>query len=302
MVAVTVLCAPTEVEARWLAGPSALSTLQLRTGRLGPMPSPEEAEAYAFTPAERAIVDESMSSHLIGTPETVWKDWSGLQERTAADELMISTRMHSYAARGSVVDVGGGSVGVGGSAGGVGRQGGRAAKPASLLLKLANAVPSWGFSGPSSKCHNVVVSCLYGTQHHGHGFGPGNAPGQGDLRKVARSDRKYNELDPSLRCDCETVIEIHRLKSQLDYGVSTTVAAFDQWGAFLADGALTATAWIDTRCHIPKKEAQAELRTGNGPGRPTGGRGKPGSAATSRRPTSTPCSGPRAGDHRPALP
>ena len=40
------------------------------------------------------------------------------------------------------------------------------------------------------------------------------------------------------------------------------MAAFDQWGAFAADGALTATAWIDTRCHIPKKEAQAELRRG----------------------------------------
>jgi luciferase family oxidoreductase group 1 len=99
MVAVTVLCAPTEEEARWLAGPSALSTLQLRTGRLGPMPSPEEAEAYAFTPAERAIVDESMSSHLIGTPETVLEGLVRLQERTRADELMISTRMHSYAAR-----------------------------------------------------------------------------------------------------------------------------------------------------------------------------------------------------------
>ncbi len=40
MPAVSVLCAPTEEEARWLAGPSALSTLQLRTGRLGPGPLP----------------------------------------------------------------------------------------------------------------------------------------------------------------------------------------------------------------------------------------------------------------------
>ena len=35
MVAVTVLCAPTEDEARWLSGSSALSTLQLRTGTPG---------------------------------------------------------------------------------------------------------------------------------------------------------------------------------------------------------------------------------------------------------------------------
>jgi luciferase family oxidoreductase group 1 len=99
MVAVTVLCAPTEDEARWLSGSSALSTLQLRTGRLGALPSPEEAEAYSFTPAERAIVDESMSSHVIGTPSTVFEGLVRLQERTQADELMISTRMHSYEAR-----------------------------------------------------------------------------------------------------------------------------------------------------------------------------------------------------------
>jgi luciferase family oxidoreductase group 1 len=99
MVAVTVLCAPTEDEARWLAGSSALSTLQLRTGRLGLLPSPEEAEAYSFTAGEMAIVEESMSSHLIGTPETVFEGLVQLQERTQADEFMISTRMHSYEAR-----------------------------------------------------------------------------------------------------------------------------------------------------------------------------------------------------------
>jgi luciferase family oxidoreductase group 1 len=99
MVAVTVLCAPTDDEARWLSGSSALSTLQLRTGRLGTLPSPEEAEAYTFTAAERSIVEESMSSHLIGTPKTVLEGLVRLQQRTQADELMISTRMHSYEAR-----------------------------------------------------------------------------------------------------------------------------------------------------------------------------------------------------------
>ena len=49
MPAVSVLCAPTDDEARWLAGPSALTILQLRTGRLGPVPTPEEAAAYRYT-------------------------------------------------------------------------------------------------------------------------------------------------------------------------------------------------------------------------------------------------------------
>jgi luciferase family oxidoreductase group 1 len=99
MVAVTVLCAPTESEATWLSGPSALSMLQLRTGRFGPLPSPEEAEAYQFTPSDMAIVDDAISSHLIGDPEMVHEGLVQLQQRTDADELMISTRIHSYEAR-----------------------------------------------------------------------------------------------------------------------------------------------------------------------------------------------------------
>jgi luciferase family oxidoreductase group 1 len=99
MVAVTVLCAPTQDEATWLSGSSALSILALRTGRLGLLPSPEEAEAYQFTAAEMAIVDEATSSHLVGPPDAVHEGLIQLQRRTEADEIMISTRMHSYEAR-----------------------------------------------------------------------------------------------------------------------------------------------------------------------------------------------------------
>ena len=86
MVAVTVLCAPTRDEATWLSGSSALSILQLRTGRLGLLPSPEEAEGYQFTAGEMAIVDEATSSHLVGTPDDVLEGLVQLQRRTEADE------------------------------------------------------------------------------------------------------------------------------------------------------------------------------------------------------------------------
>ena len=99
MVAVSVLCAPSESEARWLSGSTALSILQLRTGRLGPLPSPEEAAAYQFTPAEKAVVDEAMSTHLIGDPDMVTDGLRQLQDRTGADEIMLSTRSHSYEGR-----------------------------------------------------------------------------------------------------------------------------------------------------------------------------------------------------------
>jgi luciferase family oxidoreductase group 1 len=99
MVAASVICAPSADEARWLSGSSALSILQLRSGRLGPMPSPEEAEAYPFTAAERAMVEETLSTHLIGDPDSVRAGLVELQRRTGADEIMLSTRAHSYEAR-----------------------------------------------------------------------------------------------------------------------------------------------------------------------------------------------------------
>jgi luciferase family oxidoreductase group 1 len=99
MVAVSVLCAPSDDEARWLAGSSALSILQRSAGRPGPLPSPEEASAHAYAPAERALIEETMASHVIGDPATVVAGLTELAERTRADELMTSTRLHGYEAR-----------------------------------------------------------------------------------------------------------------------------------------------------------------------------------------------------------
>jgi luciferase family oxidoreductase group 1 len=99
MVAVSVLCAPDEDEAKWLAGPSALAILQLRSGKLGPLPTPEQAAAYDYSPGEAALVADATSTHLIGTPATVHEGLVELQRRTGADEIMLSTRAHSFDAR-----------------------------------------------------------------------------------------------------------------------------------------------------------------------------------------------------------
>ena len=99
MVAVSVLCAPTEEEAHWLAGPSRLSVLQLRTGRLGPLPSPEEAAAYRYSDVERALVDQVTSTHVVGDPTSVRSGLEALTRRTDADELILSIRAHSYETR-----------------------------------------------------------------------------------------------------------------------------------------------------------------------------------------------------------
>jgi luciferase family oxidoreductase group 1 len=99
MVAASVICAPSVEEATWQSRASALSIVQMRTGRPGEMPSPQEAAAHEFTPLELEIAAEAMSTHVIGEPETVVRGLAQLRERTAADEIMISTRVHSHEAR-----------------------------------------------------------------------------------------------------------------------------------------------------------------------------------------------------------
>ena len=68
--------------------------------------------------------------------------------------------------------------------------------------------------------------------------------------------------DPFSYSDKESVITLLRLKSKVDFAVSVAVASFDAGGEWASDGAKTAVAWIDTRCHVPKAEAAQELRLG----------------------------------------
>jgi luciferase family oxidoreductase group 1 len=99
MIAVSVICAPTTEEATWLSTSSAMSIVQMRTGRRGQLMSPEEVSAVAFTPDEAELAREAMSTHVIGDVEMVTDGLHALQDRTGADELMISTRVHSQEAR-----------------------------------------------------------------------------------------------------------------------------------------------------------------------------------------------------------
>lgn len=99
MLAVSVVCAMSSEEALWLSGSSALSIVRMRTGRRGLLASPEEAASYDFTAEELAIASEAMESHLIGSPEEVVDGLRVLLRRTNVNEIMLSTRVHSYEAR-----------------------------------------------------------------------------------------------------------------------------------------------------------------------------------------------------------
>ncbi len=99
MVAVSTVCANADEEAEWLAGPAGLSFLRLRQGRPAPLPSPEEAAAYPYTPMEREFVLQRREGQALGSPETVSAQLNALLARTRADELMLTTMVYDLDAR-----------------------------------------------------------------------------------------------------------------------------------------------------------------------------------------------------------
>jgi luciferase family oxidoreductase group 1 len=95
-IGVAVVCAPTDGEARWLHGPARLAFLRLRLGRPSTLPSPEDAAAHEYTPEHQAFVEAWTASHVVGSPENVRAGLLELQERTGADELMLTTNVYDH--------------------------------------------------------------------------------------------------------------------------------------------------------------------------------------------------------------
>jgi luciferase family oxidoreductase group 1 len=96
MIGVPVICADTSERARWLSGSSALSFVRLRQGRPAPMPTPEEAAEYVFTPFERELVRSWTAPLIVGDPDEVRRGLEELASRTSVDELMVTTMVHGH--------------------------------------------------------------------------------------------------------------------------------------------------------------------------------------------------------------
>jgi luciferase family oxidoreductase group 1 len=85
----TIAAASTD-RAEWLAGPARLRRYGMRTGKMLPLVTPDEAERHPGFP--RAI--EMPSSSILGTGEEVAQGLRDLAERTGAAELMLHTSTH----------------------------------------------------------------------------------------------------------------------------------------------------------------------------------------------------------------
>ncbi|WP_412061766.1 LLM class flavin-dependent oxidoreductase [Rubrivirga sp. IMCC45206] len=99
ILAVSVVCADTDEEARRLAHTMELAWARIRTGRFEPLPSPEEALAHDYTPAEAQAVAQYRQIAVVGDPGTVRAELQRRADAAGADELMVTTTVHDPAAR-----------------------------------------------------------------------------------------------------------------------------------------------------------------------------------------------------------
>jgi len=87
IVTASTIAAETNDHAKWLSGPARLRRYGLRTGRMGPMLSPEDAVEHPDFAAASAMTVSS----LVGTGEEVVAGMHDLVDRTSADEVMLYT-------------------------------------------------------------------------------------------------------------------------------------------------------------------------------------------------------------------
>jgi luciferase family oxidoreductase group 1 len=99
MIVVPVICAETSDEAERLALPSAVSFVKLRQGHPTPLPSPEDAASYEFSPMERELLRQWEAPLIKGTPDEVCTQLTALIERTRVDEVMVTTMVHDHSDR-----------------------------------------------------------------------------------------------------------------------------------------------------------------------------------------------------------
>lgn len=103
-VSADVVVAETDAAAQRLARPYGQWVLSIRRGRGAiPVPSPADVDAFAWTPADRALVADRLASHVVGSPATVVERLEALQRVTGAQEILVTTttfrtadRLRSY--------------------------------------------------------------------------------------------------------------------------------------------------------------------------------------------------------------
>jgi hypothetical protein len=82
------------------------------------------------------------------------------------------------------------------------------------------------------------------------------------LEALERDVDRLLGLDAFSYADKESMVTMARISAKVECAKSLVATAFDDGGEWASDGAQTAVAWVDTRCHVDKAKARRELRLG----------------------------------------
>lgn len=99
MLGMNVVAADTDEEALLMATSMQQAFVNLRSGRPGQLPPPEDRYMEHIGMQERAMLDSVLAASAIGSATTVRKGVEAFIEQTGADELMITSQIFDHAAR-----------------------------------------------------------------------------------------------------------------------------------------------------------------------------------------------------------
>ncbi|HSJ76870.1 MAG TPA: LLM class flavin-dependent oxidoreductase [Gemmatimonadales bacterium] len=99
MLGVNVFAAEEEEEAQTLFSSLQQAFINLRLGRPGKLPPPQRGYAERLGMLERSILEQTLSSAVVGTEEVVAKGLEAFAARTGADELMLTSQIFDHRAR-----------------------------------------------------------------------------------------------------------------------------------------------------------------------------------------------------------
>jgi hypothetical protein len=83
-----------------------------------------------------------------------------------------------------------------------------------------------------------------------------------DLGALSETIDELVGADPASFADGESMEILQRQLARLEAFVTSAAAEFDASGAWALDGARTASAWLATRCRLPKAQARRLIRRG----------------------------------------
>ena len=99
MLGINIQVAETDEDARLLFSSLQQAFVALRTNARGKLQPPKPGYYESLEPMARAMLDQSLSMALVGSPETVRAGLKAFEARTGADELMVTAQIFDHGKR-----------------------------------------------------------------------------------------------------------------------------------------------------------------------------------------------------------